>query len=61
MWCGFAHGFEGVTKFRSKIFASKEIEEIMKLTQDYFLGLEAKGSINKQIDNSKPFMMGGHG
>ena len=57
----FAHGFDKVSQFRAQVFETKELEDTMKLTEDYFLSLEACGRVYKQIDHNKPFMMGGHG
>lgn len=57
----FVAGFDGVSDFRGKLFASKELSEVLNHTEDFLLGLEEKDKGRKKVDLQKPFMMGGHG
>lgn len=54
----FAAGFPSAAKFRSSMFASKDLDEVMKLSEDYFLGLQGRP---KHINYNEVFMNGGHG
>lgn len=54
----FAAGFKGAAKFRSNMFQSQEVEESLRIAQEYFLGLGDEG---KHIDYDEVFMNGGHG
>lgn len=54
----FAAGLKGAAAFRSQCFDAKTLDETMKLSERFFLGLEDAG---KQIDYSEDFMMSGHG
>ncbi len=54
----FAAGFPNTAKFRSRIYQTKELNDVMNLTEDYFLSV---GSRNKQLNLDEPFMTGGHG
>jgi len=54
----YASGYPGAAFFRSKVFPCHEKADVIKLLEDYFLGLGAR---KKHIDESKPFMQGGHG
>lgn len=57
----FISGFKGASSFRNVLFASKSIDECLKLTEDYLLGLTSDNFNTKFLDASKPFMAGGHG
>lgn len=54
----FAAGFQNAAKFRSLMFQSQDMEESLKLAQDYFLSLGENG---KKINYDEVFMNGGHG
>lgn len=54
----FAAGFKGASQFRGNIFATKTLDDCMKYTEDYFLGLN---SAVKSIDYTQTFMNSGHG
>ncbi|MFA5584794.1 MAG: tRNA-dihydrouridine synthase family protein [Bacteriovoracaceae bacterium] len=54
----FAAGFPRAAAFRSQIFGSQNIEEVMKLSEDYFLGLD---DAQKFINYDEVFMSSGHG
>lgn len=54
----FAAGYQNVAAFRRNIFQAKELEQIMEVTNAYFLGL---GNNKKQINHGDPFLAGGHG
>jgi tRNA-dihydrouridine synthase B len=54
----FAAGFPHAASFRSQIFSSQNLEETMKLTEDYFLCLQDS---QKFINYDEVFMSSGHG
>jgi len=54
----FATGFPKATKFRSKVFETKNLPDMINLAEDYFLSL---GATQKRIDFSEQFMNSGHG
>jgi len=54
----FAAGFPHAAAFRSQIFSCQDLEDTMKLTQDYFLSL---GESQKFINYDEVFMSSGHG
>ena len=54
----FSHGFPGVAKFRQNCFQTESTTDVLKLTEDYFEGIE---SVQKMINPSETFMAGGHG
>ena len=54
----FAAGFPHAASFRSQIFSSQNLDETMKLTEDYFLSLEDS---QKFINYDEVFMSSGHG
>jgi nifR3 family TIM-barrel protein len=54
----FISGFHGASKLRTKLFEAKDVEDVMKLTEDYLLALP---SARKNIDFTQSFMSGGHG
>lgn len=56
-----ATGFVGCSKFRGRIFETPEINDTLKVTEDYFLSLNEMGNHLKQIDHQQSFMAGGHG
>lgn len=53
-----AAGLPNVAKFRSMIFQTPDLEDTMKITEDYFLSL---GTAIKDINPHETFMAGGHG
>lgn len=54
----FAAGFPGAAKYRSVVFKAKDLKDTMKLTEDFFMGLEKR---QKFIDYNETFMTSGHG
>lgn len=54
----FAAGFPHAAAFRSQIFGCQDLEDCMKIAQDYFLSL---GSGQKFINYDEVFMSSGHG
>lgn len=54
----FAAGFQNAAKFRSQMFKSQDMEESLRIAQDYFLSL---GEDGKRINYDEVFMNGGHG
>lgn len=54
----FAAGFPRAASFRSQIFTSQNLQETMKLAEDYFLGL---ADAQKFINYDEVFMSSGHG
>lgn len=54
----FAAGFPHAAAFRSQIFGSQNLEECMKISEDYFLSL---GNSQKFINYDEVFMSSGHG
>ncbi len=54
----FAHGFSNVTTFRQACFQAKNINDLMKISEDYFLNLK---NSQKLISQNEVFMAGGHG
>ncbi|MCP4912087.1 MAG: tRNA dihydrouridine synthase DusB [Oligoflexia bacterium] len=57
----FVAGFPGVAKFRGDLFKAKELEEVMKISEEFFKELTISNQFAKNIDHEKPFMAGGHG
>lgn len=57
----FVAGFSGVAAFRGKIFSAKDLDETLKLTEEFLHEIHLKGRGSKRIAHEKPFMMGGHG
>lgn len=49
----FSQGFPKTASFRNSIFQYDNVQDILKITEDYFLSLQ---SVNKLIDPNKPFM-----
>ena len=54
----FAAGFPHAAAFRSQAFACQNLEDSMKIAEDYFLSL---GSSQKFINYDEVFMSSGHG
>ena len=54
----FAAGFPHAAAFRSQIFGSQDLNDCMKIAEDYFLSL---GSSQKYINYDEVFMSSGHG
>lgn len=54
----FAAGFQGAAKFRSLMFQSQNMDESLRIAQEYFVGL---GNEGKRINYDEVFMNGGHG
>jgi tRNA-dihydrouridine synthase B len=54
----FAAGFPHAAAFRSQIFQCQNLEDCLKITEDYFLSL---GSSQKFINYDEVFMSSGHG
>jgi tRNA-dihydrouridine synthase B len=54
----FAAGFPRAAAYRGMMFKAKDLDEVMKLTEDYFLSLQ---SAQKKINFDEVFMNGGHG
>lgn len=53
-----AAGFPNVTHFRNAMFTTPDLEETMKVTEQYF---ESIKDSHKKIDHNQTFMAGGHG
>ncbi|MDD0853242.1 tRNA dihydrouridine synthase DusB [Halobacteriovorax sp. GB3] len=53
-----AQGFPGVAQFRGQIFTTPDLGDTMKVTEDFFMGLEGK---DKNINHDEAFMTSGHG
>ena len=51
-------GFPGVAKFRGLVFSSKDVDEVMRVSEEFFIQFSEQ---DKDIDHSKSFMDGGHG
>jgi tRNA-dihydrouridine synthase B len=54
----FAAGFPNAAAYRGMMFKAKELDDVMKLSEDYFLSL---GHSSKKINFDEAFMNGGHG
>lgn len=54
----FAAGFPHAAAFRSQIFSCQDLNDCMKIAEDYFLSL---GSSQKFINYDEVFMSSGHG
>ncbi len=54
----FAAGFPHSAAFRSQIFSCQDLNDCMKITEDYFLSL---GTDQKSINYDEVFMSSGHG
>ena len=54
----FAAGFPHSASFRSQIFSCQDLNDCMKLSEDYFLSL---GTHQKSINYDEVFMSSGHG
>lgn len=54
----FAAGFPHAAAFRSQIFSCQDLNDCMKITEDYFLSL---GPSQKFINYDEVFMSSGHG
>lgn len=54
----FISGFYGASKLRTQLFQADNVDDVMKLTEDYLLSLP---SAKKNIDFTQAFMAGGHG
>ncbi|MBL7664591.1 MAG: tRNA dihydrouridine synthase DusB [Bacteriovoracaceae bacterium] len=54
----FTGGFPHATQFRGHAFTSQNLDEVMRLTEDYFLSLN---QISKRINHDEAFMTSGHG
>jgi len=54
----FAAGFPHAASFRSQIFGCQNLEECLKIAEDYFLAI---GSSQKFINYDEVFMSSGHG
>jgi tRNA-dihydrouridine synthase B len=54
----FAAGFPHAASFRSQIFGCQDLNDCMKIAEDYFLSL---GSSQKFINYDEVFMSSGHG
>jgi len=53
----YATGLPGASAFRSRLFASHDIDELRSIALDYFAGVNYR----PKMDDGKPFLMGGHG
>jgi tRNA-dihydrouridine synthase len=54
----FAAGFPHAANFRSQVFASQDLDETLKIAEDYFLSI---GDSQKFINYDEVFMSSGHG
>lgn len=54
----FAAGFPHVTRFRDLMFKSQNLDDMMKITEDFYLSL---GTSQKKINYDEVFMSAGHG
>lgn len=54
----FAAGFPGAARFRNSMFTCQSLDESMKLSMEYYLGLK---EARKQINYDELFMNSGHG
>lgn len=54
----FAAGFPHVTKFRDLMFKSQDIDDMMRIAEDFYLSL---GTSQKKINYDEIFMSAGHG
>lgn len=54
----FAAGFRNCAKFRGLIFSSQDLDETMKIAEEYYIGLE---NSQKNINFDEIFMNSGHG
>lgn len=54
----FVTGFNGASHFRKQLFEYKTMDEVLKVTKDYFYAQE---KFQKQLDFESPFMTSGHG
>ena len=57
----FVAGFSKVADFRGHMFKAQSVEEVFRLSDEFFDELSSRGQNAKRIDLEKPFMMGGHG
>lgn len=53
-----ASGMRSCAQFREKVFKSEDIDDVLKLCEDYFLSL---GKVQKKLSLGDQFMQGGHG
>jgi tRNA-dihydrouridine synthase len=53
-----AAGFSKCAQFRGSMFESKDIDDTLKIAEDYFLSL---AKIPNYINHDQAFMNGGHG
>jgi len=56
-----AAGFPHVAQFRGQLFETQDLQGILKISENYFMGLMDAGFHHKNIDLNSPFMAGGHG
>lgn len=54
----FVTGFIGASQFRKQLFEHKEMSELLKVTEEFFLSQE---QLQKDLDIEQPFMTSGHG
>jgi len=54
----FSAGFQNVAAFRNTIFRTADVQETMKVAEDYFLSMR---DAKKKINPEETFMAGGHG
>tara|TARA_B100001971_G_scaffold215190_1_gene259598 strand:+ start:23397 stop:24482 length:1086 start_codon:yes stop_codon:yes gene_type:complete len=54
----FAAGFPNAARFRDQMFKSRELDDTMKIAEDYFLSLQDR---DKNINYNEVFMNSGHG
>jgi tRNA-dihydrouridine synthase B len=53
----YAAGYPYSSTFRSQIFQTKDIEDLRRISSDYFSTIDREG----YVVDSQPFLMGGHG
>lgn len=53
----YASGLPNASLFRSQIFATKDIDELKRVTKNYFSTVD----VREKKDDKTPFLMGGHG
>ena len=53
-----AAGFTNVSHYRDELFRASNIDDVLKISEDFFL---SQGKAQKHIKDSESFMRGGHG
>lgn len=54
----YSSGYPGASQFRKSIFQTKSTNEVLDLTEEYFMGITFE---NPEDTTQEPFLMGGHG